>query len=336
MINNYQAKMSIQYESEKALLDLEKNLQQAKFIQFVPDNLHFGEKNGVNFYQIQATRDNQNGATFHITSTIARRQEIPLKDKPDFPFLDKWPQPAFLSTMDVFWDNQWHSVLAGVIHAQSPEQIPELFVVNITDPENNRLLWKIPLLNFLILDVSIARFANGRWGIVLLGESEVRIFDLTTSHLMTQFIFDDFCVSMTIIDSKNNGFCDYIYVLMQGKMVKINFESSSEGLWFLSYINSEIPVDSLLKLSIIIGRHPQGMGVLIYANSVNGDLYALWDDGISLRLYFSIENNLISPVLLQHGLLLVHDKIYNAFTGEQERKTANHILGRRTWSEQYL
>ncbi len=90
MVNNFKSFLNIKSQAESELISIEKMLasdfhftlpSNVKFLQFVPDTLHFGENQGSNYYRIDISRSNDDGSNMYLNSTFGvRKKEIDVQD----------------------------------------------------------------------------------------------------------------------------------------------------------------------------------------------------------------------------------------------------------------
>ncbi len=347
MANAYQAKIRAHAIASRQLTQIEKFLETSfdipcsdniEFIQFVPDTLHFNEKKGSNFYRINVKNQHEDGTHVHLSSTVAVRNYQPVLhwkfdqnisslvayelitingqcqqsvvhqyDMATFPLnFDK--SAVSVRVEKVVWQGKSSTILVGLIHSE----IPTLFVLDISDPKARPLLlWQkvLPQGN-IPHKPRIVYLANQTWAVVVLQNKTLLFNDLRDGYKIRNIPLNSLATKfspLTVVDSKRRGHADAMYLGdSTGAMWKIHMDSPFSQDWFCSH--SVVPGLGAIVDPIIVGRHPQGQGVLLYGLTQKKELYALWDDPHhpgQLPLYFIVKSpGKFTQPLLRQGYLI--------------------------------
>lgn len=252
----------------------------------------------------------------------------------------KWQQ-ELINAQDVFVKNQWRTILFGFI----PSYPLQLFAIDATDPlflkhqQEKNVLWKIELpANIQVQKPFAVQLVGGKWAVVLpyvLNQHTYLLFlDIQNAKILKELILPCSEPSgIVAIDSKNNSFCDAIYIADGARLWKIDINSSSMSDWNFSSI--ALPYGKI-KGKPVVGRHPEGKGVMVYLltenpNSMQSRIYALAINELHAGLpKFTINSvYMMGQPLLRQGYLIVNTNdaheinrvmLYDAFTGTWERE----------------
>ncbi|TWH64055.1 type IV pilus assembly protein PilY1 [Azomonas agilis] len=131
---------------------------------------------------------------------------------------------------DVYFDNQWHTVLVGTLRAGGKS----IFALDITDPDDIRLLWELTEgddlqdeetqsdVGYSFPVPTIARLHNGKWAVVTgngydsaRGRAVLFLIDIKTGELTKIPTKDSDSLnglsSVRVADDNSDGVADYVY-----------------------------------------------------------------------------------------------------------------------------
>ncbi|MFI4937444.1 MAG: hypothetical protein ACHQJ6_02915 [Candidatus Berkiellales bacterium] len=350
MVNNFHGKLLAQHRNESDVINLEQKLETAKdprllpnvkFLQFVPDTLHFSEKEGVDYYCIMKKIQAQDGSQSMIKSTVGIRHKTNQAEN----------GKMFFNNINNDDNNNKNKITGFVTPMDNPDDVifAEKYIEKLkTDQHLTRQILYKPIT---------VRLSNGKWVSVV----PLYIKDQKPNFVLSFFeiqndkpYFDillpfdhshDLSLSALIaVDSMSKGYADLIYVAdNKGNIWKVNIDNRFPARW--KAFQSDPPFSFVDK--IIIGRHPESKGLLLYVlgikkGSARKELFALWDKNLLLDFhyfpFFSFSDlGKLSTFSLQQGVLLIQsdthtNKIIDAFTGSVKYpKQRNSRLGRRSW-----
>jgi hypothetical protein len=176
----------------------------------------------------------------------------------------------------------------------------------------------------------IARLSSGRWiGIIIcvneeLKQTQIEILDLHHGNQLFQTTIKSTISSNVIaVDSMQQNFSDVAYMGdANGYIWKLHFHDN----WHLT-CQRVLGVGKIH--SLIVGKHPQGNGVVLYVVNDNPfdkhqELHALADVNNTIKPLFICKNPVsIEKFVLWQGYLIASDannkiNLYDAFTGEHQ------------------
>lgn len=199
-----------------------------------------------------------------------------------------------LTSMDVFYDSQWHTVLVGAFN----EFNQDIFCLDITHPSilkptlaKAQLLWHHQSNEGAYESPVIVRMPDGKWhALIGLAGKNILQFDIKLGHLkevyeiprQKQDCEEQAFTSMVAIDSKARQFVDYLYVTTnQGYLWKINlFNQKSMQETQKIYLFFKELQGSIYSLNL--STHPDNAFVvqfLLTDQYQNSYLVNLKDDG---------------------------------------------------------
>lgn len=351
IISNQKQRLNTYFEIEQQVCQLENSLANhfyqelpphLRFLQFVPDSLLFNEKQGVDFYQIEVASWQQITSTFAVRHATALFDQTPvleaLKNNTVYQQLTQEHKSTLLVDK-AFWDGRWHLLAMGVLSKW-------LFVFEVSPALQFTLLWKTFLESDDAPQPTLARFANGKWGIVLtqLGASRgMAIYDVSNGEKIRDFKLmneakacsqADFS-QIAIVDTQNRGFADYIYV-GDACLWKIDVQARYPSQW--QVVMSTQMLGQKVLGQPLISAHPQGEGVIVHLVTQQPDgertLYALWDHHHQLRPYCQqlerersaffhqplLRSNLLIVPLIAPSPLVSKIQIYDVFSCQLKRE----------------
>lgn len=133
-------------------------------------------------------------------------------------FVDNTPVSA-----DVYFNSAWHTVLIGTLGGGGRE----IFALDITDPDNIKLLWEFTSqtdsdLGYTFSTPVISKLHNGNWGVIVgngysgnNGNASLLILNAATgatiSKLATSVSGNNGLSSPVVLDANSDGIADYVY-----------------------------------------------------------------------------------------------------------------------------
>lgn len=176
----------------------------------------------------------------------------------------------------------------------------------------------------------IARLASGQWIAIIiyvdeeLKQTQISIVELHYGNQLFQTMIKSIISSEVIaVDSMQQNFADIAYMGDdKGRIWKLHFNDN----WHIT-CHCILGVGKIHNL--IVGKHPQGNGALIYVVSENPfekhqELHALADVNNIIKHFFICKNPVsIEQFILWQGYLIASDasnkiNLYDAFTGEHQ------------------
>lgn len=307
MVNSFQGQLKKRQQIEKKLLHFEQQIeegitqengQEIIFHQFVPDTLHFGEKQGRFFYHLRITGEDM---TYKLFSTIAVRKPSLSPDlttqgsgspSQDLFVPEKDFQPLVDPIMLRLLDGQRVFVAVGIFR-----EIPEKIWLSIYALVSGALLYQIELP-----------------------------YDKTEKEppLILQGVA-----------AKSADYVDRLYFSAGEKIGKVTFPTKEDPCWHLSWWEPALNHIALAKIEDLqVGSHPQAAGTLLYVKAYQSNqqqmILALEDrDPTGFAPYFCLQSPSVdSFVLYQQRLVLATVKgieVWDAFNGE--------LLQQKDWEE---
>lgn len=196
-------------------------------------------------------------------------------------------------TADVYFNSAWHTVLIGTLGGGGRE----IFALDITDPDNIKLLWEFTSqtdadLGYSFSTPVITKLHNGNWGVIVgngysgnNGNASLLILNAATgatiSKLTTSVTGNNGLSSPVVLDANSDGIADYVYAGdLQGNLWRFDLigagsltataSASSFKVAFgntplysaTASVSASAAVQSITAAPSFV-QHPSGTGVIV-------------------------------------------------------------------------
>jgi type IV pilus assembly protein PilY1 len=196
-------------------------------------------------------------------------------------------------TSDVYFNSAWHTVLVGTLGAGGRE----IFALDVTDPDNIKLLWEFTSqtdvdLGYTLSAPVIARLHSGQWAVIVgngyngnNGNASLFVLDVATgtkvSKLATSVSGNNGLSSPVVLDADSDGIADFVYAGdLQGNLWRFDLigtgalnASAAATSYRVAFSNKALyaatgsdaagsAVQSITAPPVVVA-HPSGSGAIV-------------------------------------------------------------------------